>query len=103
MPGPIATVAGEVPRTDQSCFSGHSVDSYGPGHSTRHVRRSRADPPIATNGEALLRLGGSLLSEQHDEWLTAERGDPHKGSLGRLSGAVRLSTRAPLTFRAQIL
>ncbi len=41
---------------------------------------------IFPNREALLRLGGSLLAEQHDEWLTSTKRYLPQASLDRLLG-----------------
>lgn len=47
---------------------------------------------IFPNREALVRLAGALLAEQHDEWLTADRRYLPEGSLNRLLGGVRNPT-----------
>ena len=41
---------------------------------------------IFPNRDALIRLGGSLLAEQHDEWLTADKRYLPQASLNRLLG-----------------
>lgn len=47
---------------------------------------------IFPNREALVRLAGALLAEQHDEWLTADRRYLPEGSLNGLLGGVRNPT-----------
>jgi transposase-like protein len=51
---------------------------------------------IFPNREALLRLGGSLLAEQHDEWLTADKRYLPQASLTRLLGGGPMPTLGDL-------
>lgn len=51
---------------------------------------------IFPNRDALLRLAGSLLAEQHDEWLTADKRYLPQASLTRLLGGVANPTLGDL-------
>jgi len=51
---------------------------------------------IFPNRDALLRLGGALLAEQHDEWLTDQRRYLPQASITRLLGGAPLVTLGDL-------
>lgn len=51
---------------------------------------------IFPNRDALVRLGGALLAEQHDEWLTDQRRYLPQASLTRLLGGDRSPTLGEL-------
>ena len=51
---------------------------------------------IFPNRESLIRLGGSLLAEQHDEWLTADKRYLPQASLTRLLGGTANPTLGEL-------
>jgi putative transposase len=52
----------------------------------RELARRNDVVGIFPNRESLIRLGGSLLAEQHDEWLTADKRYLPQASINRLLG-----------------
>lgn len=62
----------------------------------REIARRTDVVGIFPNREALLRLAGALLAEQHDEWLTADRRYLPQGSLVRLLGGAANPTLGDL-------
>ena len=53
----------------------------------REIARRTDVVGIFPNRDALVRLTGSLLAEQHDEWLTSDRRYLPQASMDRLLGA----------------
>jgi len=62
----------------------------------REIARRTDVVGIFPNRESLIRLGGSLLAEQHDEWLTADKRYLPQASLTRLLGGVANPTLGDL-------
>lgn len=62
----------------------------------REIARRTDVVGIFPNREALIRLGGSLLAEQHDEWLTADKRYLPQASLTRLLGGTANPTLGEL-------
>ena len=54
----------------------------------REIARRTDVVGIFPNRDALLRLGGSLLAEQHDEWLTTQKRYLPQASITRLLGGI---------------
>jgi transposase-like protein len=62
----------------------------------REIARRTDVVGIFPNREALIRLGGALLAEQHDEWLTTERRYLPQVSMTRLLGGGTMPTLGDL-------